>query len=107
MSVAPFRAVRTQEQIVAQCEARMAELEQTAASPQMKFPCATCRWADKFKAAWCHHPLVKGFGEEFHMGMDRSGLPHKRYPPLCGPEKALWEPKLSLWQRLLNWLFDL
>lgn len=25
---------------------------------------------------------------------------------LCGIEKALWEPKLSIWQRIVDWFLQ-
>jgi hypothetical protein len=107
-NVHPIRSGgRTQEQVIAQLEARYAEMEAEAASraadPEHLYPCDTCRWGDHFETAWCHHPLVKGFGDRFYMGMDHNGLAAKRYPPLCGPEKALWELKAPP-QRAIRWV---
>lgn len=87
--------MRTQAEIVAQLEARYAQMEAELESPAMKWPCATCRWADKFEAAWCHQPLVRGLGEKVHMGMGATDR-GKIIPRLCGPEKALWEPRRGL-----------
>lgn len=97
----PMQAMRTREEIMAQLEARYAEIEAEANSPRRQFPCASCRWADKFEAAWCHQPLVKGFGDRVHMGMGEEIS--KTIPNLCGPEKALWEPKQSIWQKFAAW----
>jgi hypothetical protein len=97
--------------VIADLEDRYRELKEQAAQmeadPAIRFPCRTCRWADTFEAAWCHQPLVKGFGERVHMGMDRGGLVNKAYPALCGPEKALWEPVPAPkrnYQLLWEWL---
>ena len=100
---------RTPEEIQAQLEARMAELEAEAERIALRdqTACNRCRWADDFDAAWCHHPMVKGFGAQFHMGMDRSGIDQKTIPKLCGPEKALWDQSPTRWQRFVAWLISL
>ena len=99
----PAPEMRTREQIMADLEARYAEMEQEAARPERMYPCKTCRWESDFGTT-CSQPLV--------MGMD--ALPIKNPPwtqneesalRLCGPEKALWEPtpvRLTLWQRIIN-----
>lgn len=72
----------------------------------------TCRWAEWNRSEleeWrCHEPLVLGFGEPPLVGSWRffgvnmrdwkaAGVKNDqimwRFPSLCGPEKALWQPK--------------
>lgn len=98
-----MRAVRTEEEIQAQLEARYRELE--AEGRQQDTSCVKCRWVHSFQAGWCLNPLIKGYGDGVHMGLGNSDR-GKSIPPLCGPEKALWRPKLTLWQRLYNWFVD-
>jgi hypothetical protein len=94
VSVVPFRKPgwRSEAEIARDLERRMEELRLQAESPSIQAPCCSCRWADSFQAAWCHNPLVKGFGGKVHIGSGENDAA-KRIPPLCGPEKALWRPK--------------
>ena len=116
-----LRAVRTEEQIQAQLDARLAELEAEAALPARRFPCTECthfrwKWDALKEGALCENPLVVGYGGKAFSAMD-GGRPDDwcyKYldrAALCGPEKALWQPRIStkrgighLWQRLTNWL---
>lgn len=96
---------RTQDEIVAQCEARMAELEREAEAWKVleQFGCASCEHMTKRRYMWvvtemaCQHPLVVGFGKPLIVPFDEH-----RVPRLCGPEKALWEQRPSLLKRLLR-----
>ena len=96
MPVAPLPEMRTQEQIIAQIEARYAELEAEAQKPAIKWPCHKCRHSTSL---FCYHPLIKGFGSAV-AHMDR------KYPEahLCGQERALWEPELTILQKIAHWL---
>ena len=92
---------RTTEQIAAQIEARKAEIEAEAQTPAYRFPCRTCKWqlqtlgSPSFPSLrHCSEPLVVGL--DYPRPLDLS------IPPLCGPERALWQPKLSWQQRLLR-----
>lgn len=86
---------RTHEQILAECQARYDEMESEAAKPELQFPCSTCRWAVQGDWLSCRQPLVTGI----------AGKPVDNWDArLCGPEKALWEPRQSLWSRLFDWL---
>lgn len=101
--------MRTQEQIIQDCEKRYAELvaekKRRDNDPIIQYPCKTCRWyshdgedgfcwGDKFpEHHTCVAPLVKGFSKH--------GLRISRYPHPCGREKALWEPKISILERIL------
>lgn len=104
---------RTQEQIIADCEAAYAELladierkrtaEDAARIEAAKPKCAGCRWhKPTYPGATCHQPLVKGVGaapEAYDGGYwGRQGK-----AKLCGPEKALWEPKLRWWEKIFDW----
>lgn len=105
---------RTREEIMAQLEARYAELEAEKArrdvAPRLNFPCTTCRWFEAGQTMAvvpittddkCTAPLVRGFDASWRLGRPWVRAEHK-IPPLCGPEKALWEPKLSFWQRFIE-----
>jgi hypothetical protein len=113
--------MRTREQIVADCEKRFEELraekERRDGDPRHIHPCATCRWAKgDYKPELCTEPLVKGFGEphafrqyaisaEEYMRTWQDGEGRIwNFPKLCGPEKALWQPKPTWWQRIIEWL---
>lgn len=105
---------RTQEQIIADCEAAYAKLlddaeehkraEEQARIEAAKPKCAGCRWHEyDLHSGLCTQPLVKGLGatpKAYDGGRFSTGRYGKA--KLCGPEKALWEPKLNLWQRLWN-----
>lgn len=107
---------RTQEQIIAQCEARYAALEKEAeakreadrlAVERDKVACRKCRWVKGYdrnypNLAQCTQPLVKGFDLTDVYTYD-SGYRDSRVS-LCGPEKALWEPKPALWERVINFI---
>jgi len=101
--------MRTQEQIIAQLEARYAELEKTRGDPYTR--CKDCKWStipmgmdDRFRK--CHQPLIKGFEVQAPYAWDcQDGTHHGA--KLCGPEKALWakiEPKPTLLSRIISFI---
>jgi hypothetical protein len=98
--------MRTPEQINAELEARYAELKDEAArrkvDPKLNFPCHTCRWMtnEDWSAKYCREPLVKGFG----FGERLSYFEGDDLPALCGPEKALWQKRPTLAQRIIDCL---
>lgn len=106
--------MRTQEQIIAQCEERYRELvaidevrkaREKAEAERLK--CAECRWLKYSNRR--QQPLVKGF--DIHYGPlcydSTSSYNRERPVELCGPEKALWEPQRNWLQRAWNWLTQL
>jgi len=98
------RGHRTPEQIREQVEARYAEMEREINSPAMQFPCKSCRWAAYGPGYHdCIHPLVMGIKHVRARAMDDWVRPDAT---LCGIEKALWEPKLSIWQRIVDWFLQ-
>ena len=89
--------MRTPDQIRAQMEARLAELEREVAEKERKdaLPkCAECKFGSKHEPI-CKHPLVAGLNGRVYTW----DQPAK----LCGPEKALWEERPLLWARFCNW----
>ena len=91
---------RTAEQITAQIEARKAEIEAEAQTPAYLFPCRTCKWQRQTLGSpsipsrqLCCEPLV--------VGLDYPRPTDLSIPPLCGPERALWQPNWR--KRLLDW----
>lgn len=95
-----MNAHRTPEEIQAQLEARYMELEREAQKPERLYPCSSCRWHEiPGKYDRCYNPLVAGFEIGSYTFTDSTNA--KR---LCGPEKALWEPKLTRWQRFMEWM---
>jgi len=103
---------RTPEQIRAQLEARLAQMEREAALPSRAMPCAACEWFKPNNDHWkspeyrnkyryCAQPLVIGFGKAPTYGLENQDV------SLCGPEKALWEPRLTFWQRIIAWFTDI
>ena len=101
-NVTPIRQPkhRTQAEIIAQLEARYAEMEAEANSPAKLYPCKACRFSNGNR---CENALVKGLGKQPALNAD-----YWEYDHLCGPEKALWEPKPpTLWQRLKVWIASL
>lgn len=100
--------MRTQEQIVADCEARMRQLEQEYELMKNRRVCSDCQWyreidhdgyhwyGSYYKKlyATCHEPLVKGFRQH--------GIRVNQNPMPCGKERALWQPKLSVWQKFVQ-----
>lgn len=96
--------MRTQDEILAQCEARYRELERRAEvikKLEARPKCVDCRWIDTrgyLNGGLCNQPLIKGFDERGPDCFDRMSY-SKHRTALCGPEKALWEPKLNLLQR--------
>ena len=97
--------MRTREQIIADLEARYAELEAEAQKPWRLRPCSTCRYGSgRGSTQKCREPLVVGFAEKgFRWAWDCNDFSGHE-SKLCGPEKALWQPKLTLWQRIINFL---
>lgn len=98
--------MRTQEEIIEQCKARLAEMEREAAELKAKeaLPqCKDCRWAKHRSSAnfiKCSQPLITGIeAKPKYVSSDMFGYT----ATLCGPEKALWEPRLSLITRIINW----
>jgi hypothetical protein len=94
--------LRTPEQIQEQLEARYAEMVEEAKRKEKVAltACSICRWS---KDVWCRNPLVIGLSERpLTWHWDNRGLDGKN--TLCGPEKALWEPTPSRWQRLMEWI---
>lgn len=98
-----MQKMRTPEEILAQLEARYAELQRQAQSPEMTMPCKTCRWSKYSETdhPYCEQPLVKGFSTNDKRAVD--GVWLGTDATLCGPEKALWEPRLIWWQRFVEW----
>jgi len=105
---------RTQEQIIADCEAAYAELladierrraaEEAARIEAAKPRCVGCRWhKPAYLNGYCHQPLVKGVGG----APDAYDSPYwgrQGKAKLCGPERALWEPKLRWWEKIFDWV---
>lgn len=92
---------RTQQQIIEQCAARYAELQEQHAQKLRQDAlgrCATCRWCDQHGRSdpsyWrCNEPLVRGFDREGPWIYDApDGTGRSGGAVLCGPEKALWQP---------------
>ena len=90
---------RTPEQIREQLEARLAEMEREAVKPEKMLPCSACRWVD---GAWCKQPLVIGLECSPDLNWDRHH--DTKAAKLCGPEKALWEPRRTILQRIADWM---
>lgn len=121
--------MRTREQILADCEKRYAEMcaqkERIENDPNNRYSCRTCRWASSKvdicnDEVWhCNQPLATGFDGPVlsgHWSGPRINLPYHhedhpdpthgrktkwKFPMPCGPEKGLWEPKLTLWERIV------
>ena len=105
---------RTQEEIIAQCEARFAQIEaegaeraarEARAAEARKTACDLCRWSrerNRPDFMKCANPLVLGF--ETHRYVYDTCSTGRRHSVLCGAEKALWEPRQPWWVRLGNWL---
>lgn len=105
--------MRTQEQIIAQCEARYRELvaidevrkaREKAEAERLR--CAECRWLEYSNR--CQQPLVAGFDIDWGpLCYDSSSSYNReRTVDLCGPEKALWEPHRNRLQRLWDWWLE-
>jgi hypothetical protein len=101
-NVTPLNApqARSQAQIVAECEARYAEMQREAAKPERQFPCYTCVHGGGTR---CRNPLIIGVERKSVAVWDQT---HPLDARLCGPEKALWEPQQSWWQRLIDWVLE-
>ena len=91
---------RTREQILAECQARYAEMEREAAMPERQFPCSTCTYGGGTR---CRNPLIIGIERKSVAVWDQT---HPLEARLCGPEKALWEPRRPWWQRLIDWIMS-
>lgn len=126
--------MRTRAEIIAQTEARLAELEGELERKvkrdaeqaerdvfKKRFACAKCRWGRedyyRGKGGLCAHPLVqetvlkrkiKSVDYYLFFRPDAEHMPTafggEVVAHLCGLERALWHAKLTLWQRLLGWL---
>ena len=85
--------MRTREQVIAECEARMAELQAEAQTTKRLKPCRRCVHHSVYLDSWtsCHHPLVVGFGQPVESTANQE--PKVR---LCGPEKALWVEQVTI-----------
>lgn len=104
--------MRTQEQIIVDCEAHYKKLkrekERRDEDPSIQFPCETCRWfraTDDEGREWHHEHNIRYYGtctEPLVKGFRKYGATARLNPMPCGPEKALWEPKPSIWQRLAD-----
>lgn len=114
-AVAPAsRTERSQAEIIADCEAAYAELladierkraaEEAARIEAAKPRCVGCRWhKPTYLGVTCHHPLVKGVGAAPE-AYDADYWGRNGKAKLCGPEKALWEPKLRWWEKIFDWV---
>lgn len=105
-NVTPIRPERTPEEIQAQLEARYAEMEAEAERLRIHalMACSACRWAEKgSNMPYCYQPLITGLDVK---RADRFAFDvfQRDYNALCGPEKALWEPIPTRWQRFTEWL---
>lgn len=102
--------MRTKEQIIAQLEARYAELERGREEHETKkreekrkasLACKRCRWSyGGISLQYCRQPLVRGYSTGNVKAMDNWTSPQAT---LCGPEKALWEWRWNLWRRFVDW----
>lgn len=101
--------MRSQEKIIQQCESRFKEIEQEAEKPERLYPCKTCKFGSGSGTHQkCHEPLIVGFKEDGYVWAwdckDGSHLSAR----LCGPEKALWQPreqKKSLFKDIVIWFW--
>lgn len=102
-NVTPIRPLRTPEEIQAQLEARYAEMEAEAERLRIHAltACSACRWG---QSMFCEQPLVMGVKRKRILTMDSWKPQGKEEAYLCGPEKALWEPIPTRWQRFMEWL---
>lgn len=83
---------RTNEQIMKDLEKRYAELEQTAITKATS--CENCRFC--YEDNFCKNPLVKGYTNRVRTWdyvQDMRTNPEMHIAALCGPERALFEPK--------------
>lgn len=98
-NVTPIRKERTPEEIKQQLEARLAEIEAEADRARFKeaTACRKCRWSNEIGSR-CKQALVIGFDVDWVTSHDWS----VHSATICGPEKALWEPKRTWWQRILD-----
>jgi len=103
--------MRTQAQIIAECEAAYEKLKQEvsrrdqnakaeAEKPFNARPCRTCAYGKVGTWVRCRHPLIKGLRADAGYVDTLSEI--KRNAPLCGEEKALWEQRriwpIRIWQ---------
>lgn len=78
---------------------RLRELEEIASRPEKLRPCQTCRYS----ATWrCSHPLITGFDKRRPRNMDHpdEGENMGLVYALCGPERGLWAPVLTIRLRI-------
>lgn len=100
--------MRTQEQIHRDIDRRFEELKREAESPARVRPCQKCRHFAGYKypsikeTPKCRNPLVKGF-EKRPVPLDFGSMASH----LCGPEKALWEPKWNPFREAWVWFTDM
>lgn len=101
-----FEPPRTTEQIQRQLDERLSALEAEAAQPERLWPCKTCRFRGEY-SHHCANPLVLGFSKEAtNWDWDKDYQFKDRLSALCGPEKVLWRPRLTRWQRFAQWIID-
>lgn len=108
---------RTQEQIIAQCEERFAQLKSEHEERKRRdiaegrgegMPtCKGCRYLSQHHESWfatCSHPLIAGFKEEVFCSTEDGFF--RMNCGLCGIERALWEPRVPLMRRLVEWFLQ-
>lgn len=117
--------MRSREQIIEDCSKELDRLRQQAelreTDPRYTHPCTSCRFyvgtdgVFDHKSRQCHEPLVKGFRLPHFMyhslkgpwrGWEDDQGQTWAFPTLCGKEKALWQPRLSLWQKIVKLLTE-
>jgi hypothetical protein len=91
---------RTAEQITEQLQERLEEMKAASEAPEYLWPCKTCRWA---ASSYCRNALVRGFPPTTKWNWDGGYSWAKEHAALCGPEKALWEPKRPWYRRIWDW----
>lgn len=109
--------MRTQEQIIQDCEEKYKEIQEEAEKrdndPKIQKSCHSCKFCYRrsvnlYNHYECEEPLVKGFKKEVFIGKQGRSLTDDddawSIPMPCGPEKALWKPKVSIFRRIYEYL---